>query len=950
MLDKILGVAEDNKKVFNKMDKTLQSILKSATIKRKEDSSRQKTYQQFLERLEGDKGVEAKEKNPLIETNKKLDDITELLEDLVNKKLDNKDDGDSNNLAGLGAGAAGLLGKGGGLLAGLKGLAVAAAPFAAVAGGGALALAGLKNLGEFFSGMKDGKQVKTSVSQEMQFGGNASVVAGIQRDQKESKDPFKRDRGGMDNDYQRRGGNVQSMEQGFVTPKQQDEQRQVYVELFEDLNNDRERELKESDVVTTVGKGKSKRKKRVEDKEKRAEINADFDARKQQLLQRYEELFGELEQIESRDAEEPVAKARGGSVWKVPGSGSGDKPNPKTGRPYQLKPGSFVLNRNASNFLNRQEGGTVPAVLEPGELVFPKTTSSLKELNKSVPRFQEGGQVDSGGFKLPLTKGRVGTAAYQIFGASRDGGGRLHAGVDLVENAPWGENPMLPCVAAKDGEVLQERYTQSGYVAGLIIRQNDGYDSRYVHMTPEVSPGTKVKAGDRVGKLIDLKDNSHLHYELYKNGSTQALDPTSYLKSAGKSSPSDAGSVPGMGDNPDGKTGEETGPARGDASTAAEDATKKDPKKGGALRDILAGILGVGGAIGGAMLGNKIKELVPGYTVGGAFGMKMSPAMSMAILGAGLGGATANALTGGGEKTETETKTNPGKSSGTSVGETPSSNKPYDIASSMGFSKEEWDIYRNTVGHIESGNVYDIAGGSGGHYDGRWQLGDAAKKDAASYLGEEYSGHGAGARASFQKDGEMQEKYFAAFTAKNHSYLTGTPEYDSLSTKEKFEVLGYAHNQGAGGAREWLQSGEVRSDGFGTKATKYSEALNAAYSKPMQQGGSVQALLEGGEMVFPQSTPELESLNASVPRFQTGGTVGMSGKTSQSKTDFMEGSKKQTEQPMVIVNNVSAPPQQSHGGEGPRPVSHSAPPTLSDGPNMAALSDIINRVGWSNVF
>ena len=51
---------------------------------------------------------------------------------------------------------------------------------------------------------------------------------------------------------------------------------------------------------------------------------------------------------------------------------------------------------------------------------------------------------------------------------------------------------------------------------------------------------------------------------------------------------------------------------------------------------------------------------------------------------------------------------------------------------SMGFSKSQWDVYRNTVAQIESGGKYDIAGGSGGHYDGRYQLGAAAKTPPAN--------------------------------------------------------------------------------------------------------------------------------------------------------------------------------------------------------------------------
>jgi hypothetical protein len=164
-------------------------------------------------------------------------------------------------------------------------------------------------------------------------------------------------------------------------------------------------------------------------------------------------------------------------------------------------------------------------------------------------------------------------------------------------------------------------------------------------------------------------------------------------------------------------------------------------------------------------------------------------------------------------------------------------------------------------------------------------LGAAAKKDAASYLGEKFPGHGepkSAARMAYRRDEDMQERFFAAFTAKNHSYLTGTPEYDSLSVREKFQVLGYAHNQGAGGARAWLKTGEVRRDGFGTAATKYSTELAKAYGSQntvgMQKGGLVNTILEPKETVLLPGDPNMGramALNEMVPRFgfQKGGMV-----------------------------------------------------------------------------
>ena len=52
------------------------------------------------------------------------------------------------------------------------------------------------------------------------------------------------------------------------------------------------------------------------------------------------------------------------------------------------------MNRNATNAFF-QEGGKVPAMLEPGEMVFPKANkSNLEAMNNSVPRF--GKREDNG--------------------------------------------------------------------------------------------------------------------------------------------------------------------------------------------------------------------------------------------------------------------------------------------------------------------------------------------------------------------------------------------------------------------------------------------------------------------------------------------------------------------------------------------------------------------------
>lgn len=183
------------------------------------------------------------------------------------------------------------------------------------------------------------------------------------------------------------------------------------------------------------------------------------------------------------------------------------------------------------------------------------------------------------------------------------------------------------------------------------------------------------------------------------------------------------------------------------------------------------------------------------------------------------------------EKTKTKkSRSNKQTSSGQARGAVTSGDAD-GIVASMGFSPKDWDIFRNTVAQIESGGRYNISGGSGDHYDGRYQLGAAAKQDGARYAGVPNPGHSAAAREKFRQSPELQELLFAGFTKANHTYLMGVPEYRDASPRRKLQILGYAHNQGMGGAENWMKTGKVGADGFGTKGTKYTDALAVEFRK-----------------------------------------------------------------------------------------------------------------------
>lgn len=115
-------------------------------------------------------------------------------------------------------------------------------------------------------------------------------------------------------------------------------------------------------------------------------------------------------------------------------------------------------------------------------------------------------------------------------------------------------------------------------------------------------------------------------------------------------------------------------------------------------------------------------------------------------------------------------------------------------------------------------------------------MGGEAKADAARILGIPNPGHSSNPndprRVAFRSNPQLQEQMFAAYTLANHGYLSSDPNYNAKQTVEqKLQVLGYAHNQGAGGASKWMRTGRVGKDGFGTAGTKYSNALREAFKR-----------------------------------------------------------------------------------------------------------------------
>ena len=162
------------------------------------------------------------------------------------------------------------------------------------------------------------------------------------------------------------------------------------------------------------------------------------------------------------------------------------------------------------------------------------------------------------------------------------------------------------------------------------------------------------------------------------------------------------------------------------------------------------------------------------------------------------------------------------KSQVAQVYETPKDQAP----SQLDFDGSAWTKYLDAVGHIESGNRYEIMGGANGHYAGRFQLGADALKDASRIMGHDVTDRKALLANPVKKDEAM-----AAYTKANHqTLLSKSDKYKSLPPNEQLAILGYAHNQGAGGAVEYLETGQTGSDAFGTQGSRYVSAVRKALS------------------------------------------------------------------------------------------------------------------------
>ena len=186
------------------------------------------------------------------------------------------------------------------------------------------------------------------------------------------------------------------------------------------------------------------------------------------------------------------------------------------------------------------------------------------------------------------------------------------------------------------------------------------------------------------------------------------------------------------------------------------------------------------------------------------------------------------------------------------------SSKASNLYSKLRITPQQWKIYKDTLASIETSGFsledsYKAIGGSGNRYDGRYQMGELAKKDAARILNIPLP-----SRSEFRNNPQLQEDMILAYTAANDGYLSGSrgsDRYRKSGGIERLTYLGFAHNQGWANAANWLDSNMTKDptrDGFGTSGTKFTKALRKAFGS--QSSTTQQTLLTSSSTSSPNPT------------------------------------------------------------------------------------------------
>jgi hypothetical protein len=192
-------------------------------------------------------------------------------------------------------------------------------------------------------------------------------------------------------------------------------------------------------------------------------------------------------------------------------------------------------------------------------------------------------------------------------------------------------------------------------------------------------------------------------------------------------------------------------------------------------------------------------------------------------------------------------------------------------ANKLGVTDAQYNAFREALASIESsGGKYELRGGSSNRFSGAYQIGGKELEEIARRLGEQApvtkvkGKRTPVANEQFIKDPKMQERYFDEYNAMHHERLMKNKKYAAMPPEKKLEVLGVAHNAGAGAASKYVRTGNVKSDAFGTRPTKYSDRiamhLDALNRSSKADGVKETAQVKSGESLTAKITKPLREL------------------------------------------------------------------------------------------
>ncbi|SET93584.1 Murein DD-endopeptidase MepM and murein hydrolase activator NlpD, contain LysM domain [Salinibacillus kushneri] len=161
--------------------------------------------------------------------------------------------------------------------------------------------------------------------------------------------------------------------------------------------------------------------------------------------------------------------------------------------------------------LEKKNGKVVNREVLDSEVMKEPVKKIVLEGTKVIP------SRGTGDFKWPAAGGYVSSGMGQRWGS-------FHKGIDIARPS----NRSI--YAADNGVVESAGYDSGGYGNRIVINHKNGYKTTYSHLSSiKVNAGQTVKKGQVIGIMGSTghSTGTHLHFEVYKNGSLQ--NPSNYF-------------------------------------------------------------------------------------------------------------------------------------------------------------------------------------------------------------------------------------------------------------------------------------------------------------------------------------------------------------------------------------------------------------------------------------